>query len=65
MRHVLLLVISIAISHNAIAGKLMDYIRDYDLNDYAFGVSISGNQIPYVGGESSTIGYPWSLSRGR
>ena len=56
--YVLLLVISMAISDNAIAGKWMDYIRNYDLNDYAFGVSISGNQNPYVGGESSTIAYP-------
>ena len=31
----------------AIAGKWMDYIRNYDLNDYAFGVSVSAGQNPY------------------
>ena len=30
------------------AGSLMDYIRDYDLNDYALGVSVAAGQNPYV-----------------
>jgi outer membrane protein len=37
---------------------LLDYIRNYDLNDYALGVSVSGGQNPYTGGENSAIAYP-------
>lgn len=50
------------IGESAFAGKLMDYIRNYDLNDYALGVSISGSQNPYAGAENSTIAYPFLTS---
>jgi outer membrane protein len=45
-------------ANSAFAGKLLDYIRNYDLNDYALGVTLSGSQNPYVGGENSVIAYP-------
>ena len=31
------------------ANKVLDYIRSYDLNNYALGIAISGSQNPYVG----------------
>lgn len=43
-------------------GSWLDWIRDYDLNDYAFGVSVSISQNPYIGGENSTIAYPYLTS---
>ena len=54
LKRISLLVVTLAITDSAVAGKLMDYIRNYDLNDYAFGVSISASQNPYIGGENST-----------
>ena len=44
------------------AGKLMDYIRDYDLNDYSLGVALSTSQSPYTGAENSTFAYPYLTS---
>jgi outer membrane scaffolding protein for murein synthesis (MipA/OmpV family) len=44
------------------AGKLLDYIRNYDLNDYALGLSLSTSQNPYVGAANSTIAYPYLTS---
>ena len=46
----------------AVAGKILDHIRNYDLNDYAFGVSFSSSQNPYVGGENSLFAYPYLTS---
>jgi len=40
----------------------MDYLREYDLNDYALGVSYSSSQSPYVGAENSRIAYPYLTS---
>ena len=37
---------------------MLDYIRDYDLNDYALGIGISAAQNPYLGAESGTYAYP-------
>lgn len=42
----------------ALAQGILDYIRNYDLNDFALGLSLSGSQNPYTGGENSVIGYP-------
>jgi len=50
------------ISECAIAGALLDYIRDYDLNDYALGVAVTGEQNPYTGAENSTYAYPFLTS---
>jgi len=40
------------------AGSLMDYIRDYDLNDYALGVSVAAGQNPYLASGTSKYAYP-------
>jgi len=53
-----ILIAALAITETAFAGKIIDYIRNYDLNDYALGLTISASQNPYAGGENSTIAYP-------
>ena len=50
------------ISEGAFAGRLLDYIRDYDLNDFALGVAVTGQQNPYTGAESSAYAYPYLTS---
>ena len=47
---------------SARAGPVLDFIRSYDLNDYAFGVALSASQSPYAGGESSVFPYPYLTS---
>lgn len=44
------------------AWSLLDYIRNYDLNDYALGISYSVSQSPYVGTENSSFAYPYLTS---
>jgi outer membrane protein len=44
------------------AGSILDYIRNYDLNDYAIGLSYSVSQSPYAGGENSGYAYPYLTS---
>ena len=44
------------------AGPLIDFIRDYDLNDYSLGVAVSVSQNPYEGASSSTFAYPYLTS---
>lgn len=56
------LVGTLAAAQGALAGPIMDYIRNYDLNDYAFGVALSVAQNPYSGGENSTSAYPFLTS---
>lgn len=51
-----------AVNGPANAGPLLDYIRDYDLNDYSLGVAFSTSQRPYAGAENSTIAYPYLTS---
>ena len=52
----------LSIAECAYAGRLMDYIRSYDLNDYAFGVALTVSQSPYSGSENSTFAYPFLTS---
>ena len=40
----------------------MDYLREYDLNDYSLGVSYSTTQSPYAGADNSRIAYPYLTS---
>lgn len=47
---------------DAVAGNLLDYLRSYDLNDYALGIAISTRQSPYIGGENATAAYPYLTS---
>mgnify|MGYP002062726006 CR=1 FL=1 len=49
-------------SARAHAGPLMDYIREYDLNDYALGLAFSSSQNPYVGTSRSSFVYPYLTS---
>ena len=44
------------------AGRVMDYIRNTDLNDFALGLAYSVGQSPFVGTDSSTIVYPYLTS---
>lgn len=49
---------SCALAESALAGPLLDYIRSYDLNDYALGIAVTGEQNPNIGAENSTFAYP-------
>ncbi|MGI9271306.1 MAG: MipA/OmpV family protein [Woeseiaceae bacterium] len=49
-------------SNAALGDTWLDYIRNYDLNDYAFGIAISSEQNPYVGANNGTIAYPYLTS---
>jgi outer membrane scaffolding protein for murein synthesis (MipA/OmpV family) len=44
------------------AGELMDYIRNYDLNNFALGLAVTTSQSPYVDDDNSTWGYPYLSS---
>ena len=44
------------------AGGILDYIRNYDLNDYALGLAYSSSESPYVGDDSSGFAYPYLTS---
>ena len=59
-RYVTLLVLLATLSTGELAAAqgLLDYIRAYDLNDYALGLTVSGSQSPYVGDDASGIAYP-------
>lgn len=46
----------------AAAGPVMDFIRSYDLNDYALGLSLAGSENPYAGGSNSLYAYPFLTS---
>ncbi len=64
LRHISLCVLvgTLSLGESAYAGRLLDFIRNYDLNDYAVGLALSGSQSPYVGGETSSIAYPFLTS---
>ena len=47
---------------SAHAGGFLDFIRNYDLNNYALGVAYSVSQKPYVGAENSGFAYPYLTS---
>jgi len=46
----------------ASAGSILDSIRNYDLNDYALGVTVSVSQNPYTNTQNSVIVYPYLTS---
>lgn len=46
----------------ASAGSVIDFIRDYDLNDYSLGLAVSISQNPYEGATRSTWAYPYLTS---
>lgn len=49
-------------SNSALGDSWLDYIRNHDLNDYAFGVAVSTEQNPYIGASNGTIAYPYLTS---
>ena len=46
----------------ASAGSMLDYLRNYDLNNYALGVHVSVAQSPYTNAKNSVIVYPYLTS---
>ncbi len=62
MRLVTAIVGILLAAESASGGNVLDYIRDYDLNDYAFGVALSTEQNPYIGARNGTIAYPYLTS---
>lgn len=44
------------------AESLLDWIRNYDMNDYSLGLAVSSRQSPYIGGKNSVIAYPYLTS---
>lgn len=44
------------------AGSILDYIREYDLNNYALGLAYSVSESPYRGGSASGFAYPYLTS---
>lgn len=62
MRRIALIFAVLLVSEWAIAGSVLDYIRDYDLNDYALGVGFSSAQSPYRGAKDSAYAYPYLTS---
>jgi outer membrane protein len=55
-------VLAVLVPSSTFAGPILDYIRNYDLNDYSLGVAVSVGQSPYVGTPNSTIVYPYLTS---
>ncbi|MCH8250198.1 MAG: MipA/OmpV family protein [Proteobacteria bacterium] len=62
MRRISLLAGCLIVTECAAAGSLLDYLRDYDLNDYAIGVAVTGEQNPYSGSENGAYAYPYLTS---
>jgi outer membrane protein len=40
----------------------LDYLRKYDLNDYAIGLAVTSKQNPYGGADNNTFAYPFLTS---
>ena len=59
LRRLLVLLLAVPPAH---AGSLLDYIRNYDLNNYALGLSYSVSESPYRGDDSSGFAYPYLTS---
>ena len=62
MRRAALIVGLLFALQSAFAGSLLDFARDYDLNDYALGIGLSAEQNPYIGAKSSAYAYPYLTS---
>ena len=62
---ILLLILScslLGLPNLSAAGQILDFLRNYDLNDYSLGVAVSTRQSPFVGGENATVAYPFLTS---
>jgi outer membrane protein len=47
---------------DAHAGKWLDYLRKYDMNDYALGLAVTVSASPYRGEDNKTFVYPYLTS---
>jgi len=56
------LLCALTFAPQAHAGSILDYIRNYDLNDYALGLAYSVTESPYLGGANSSFAYPYLTS---
>lgn len=54
--------LSMGLPPQALAGRLLDAIRDVDVNDYALGVGISTSNSPYADTDASRYLYPYLTS---
>lgn len=61
LKSVLLAAVLLA-SPAANAGRILDQIRNQDLNDYALGISLTASASPYAGVGSSNYAYPYLTS---
>ena len=52
----------VLLGHQANANRILDHIRNYDLNDYSLGVALSVSQNPFTNSNNSTILYPYLTS---
>ncbi len=62
MRNVIFIISLILVPGMAEAGRWLDYLRKYDLNDYAVGFAVTTRQNPYVGADNGTYAYPFLTS---
>ena len=62
MRLVVAMLALVLVPAVAEAGKWLDYLRKYDLNDYALGLAVTTTQNPYLGSSNSTYAYPYLTS---
>lgn len=47
---------------SAEAGRLLDSVRNFDLNDYSLGLAVSSSQSPFVSTAKSSVSYPYLTS---
>lgn len=59
---IILLAILLAVESSAEDNHWLDFIRSYDMNDYALGLAVSTGQSPFIGGENGTVAYPYLTS---
>jgi outer membrane scaffolding protein for murein synthesis (MipA/OmpV family) len=62
MRFLLSIMLVLLAPVSAEAGKWLDYLRKYDLNDYAVGLAATATQNPYVGADNGSYAYPYLTS---
>ena len=58
----LLFLLGVSLPPQVLAGRLLDAIRDVDVNDYALGIGISTSNRPYADTDASRYLYPYLTS---
>jgi outer membrane protein len=56
------LVALLLLAPSVYADGILDYIRNYDLNDYALGLGYTIEESPYLGADSNGFAYPYLTS---